>query len=84
MRELKRSVARHLMDLYGIKQVNRKKYSETRKDGVVVKRSYFAKNWRKFLDPESDLHKSLREIANADKKRRRPQTDEMRAIAEGK
>lgn len=41
MRKLKRSVARANMKRAGYTQINKKKYGDTK--------SFFARNWRKFL-----------------------------------
>lgn len=56
MRELKRGVARTLMNIHGIRQINKKKFQEEDKG----KRSYFAIHWRDYLNPKSDQRKDLR------------------------
>ena len=63
MRELKRSIARHLMQLHGVMRINKPQFTETRKDGIAVKRSYFARHWREYLDPESKINKRVRRFA---------------------
>ncbi|MBO7385658.1 MAG: hypothetical protein J6U63_04900 [Clostridia bacterium] len=69
MRELKRSIARHMMELHGIDKINKKKHwkpakrgkhsSEYQKqnDGRMV--SFFSLHWKEYLDPESKLRKNL-------------------------
>lgn len=56
MRELERSVARTLMNIHGIKQINKKKFQEEDRG----KKSYFALHWRDYLNPKSDQRKDLR------------------------
>ena len=57
MRELKRSVARHLMEMHGISQINKKKFMVP---GSRTKRSYFSMHWRDYLNPKSEQRKYLR------------------------
>lgn len=62
MRELKRSIARHLMEMNGITQINkRNKENPMRTDkwGTPIRTSYFALHWREYLDPKSPYRKSL-------------------------
>lgn len=62
MRELKRSIARHLMEMSGIAQINkRNKENPMKRDryGVSTKTSYFALHWREYLDPKSPYRRSL-------------------------
>ena len=48
MREIRRQIARHLMEMHGVEQINRKKYQEKRskagqaKPDSVRKVSFFA------------------------------------------
>lgn len=67
MRELKRSIARHMMEIHGIEQINKPKYTRPGKPGTPnnnKKASFFALNWKDYLNPESrqreSLHKMLR------------------------
>jgi hypothetical protein len=60
MRELKRSVARNLMKMHGIEQINKKKFLIP---GSKAKRSYFSMYWRDYLNPESEQRKDLRKKA---------------------
>lgn len=71
MRELKRSIARHMMELHGVEQINKQKYTRPVKEGEIdrgKKTSYFALHWKNYLNPASperkDLHKKLR-VQNA-------------------
>lgn len=57
MRELKRSVARNLMKMHGVEQINKKKFLIP---GGKAKRSYFSLHWRDYLNPESEQRKDLR------------------------
>lgn len=57
MRELKRSIARNLMKIHGIEQINKKKFLVP---GSKTKRSYFSLHWKDYLNPESDQRKDLR------------------------
>lgn len=63
MRELKRSIARHLMQLHGVTRINKPQFTETRKDGIAVKRSYFSRHWREYLDPESKINQRVKRLA---------------------
>ena len=57
MREIRRQIARHLMEMHGVEQINRKKYQEKRskagqaKPDSVRKVSFFALHWREYLEP---------------------------------
>lgn len=69
MRELKRSIARHLMEMHGIDQINKKKHwkptntgknksqYQHQNDGKMV--SFFSLHWKEYLDPESRQRKAL-------------------------
>ena len=69
MRDIKRNIARHLMEMHGMKQINKKnrwKPTNTGKNksqyqqqnsGKMV--SLFSLHWKEYLDPESKLRKSL-------------------------
>jgi hypothetical protein len=57
MRELKRSIARNLMKMHGVEQINKKKFLVP---GSGVKRSYFSLHWRDYLNPKSKQRKDLR------------------------
>ena len=69
MRELKRSIARHLMEMHGMTQINKKKHwkptstggrrstFQQQNDGRMV--SFFSLHWKEYLDPESKLRKNL-------------------------
>ncbi len=65
MREIKRRIARHLMEMHGVEQINRKKYQDRRgtqnkaKPDGGRKVSFFALHWREYLDPESGYRKDL-------------------------
>ena len=59
MRELRRSIARNLMEMHGIEQINKKKFSVPFVRNSK-KRSYFSLHWRDYLNPESDQRKDLR------------------------
>ena len=58
MRELRRSIARRLMELGEVRHINRKIVVET-EGGGKVRTSYFARHWREYLDPESDYRRAL-------------------------
>ena len=59
MRELKRSIARHLMKLQGIERINKKQFRVYNGNGANTgkRQSYFARHWREYLDPSNKLHK---------------------------
>lgn len=62
MRELKRSIARHMMELHGMEQINKKKFSRPFKPGELDKgkrTSFFALHWKAYLNPESKERKAL-------------------------
>ena len=69
IRSLKRSIARNLMELHGVDQINKKKHwkpnrtggrkslYQQQNDGRKV--SFFSLHWKEYLDPESKLRKNL-------------------------
>lgn len=59
MRELKRSIARYLMQLQGIERINKKQYRVADGNGADTgkRTSYFALHWKEYLDPSNKLHK---------------------------
>lgn len=62
MRELKRSIARHLMEMHEVTNINKKKFNRPSKDpekNDTRKVSFFALHWREYLDPKSKYRKSL-------------------------
>lgn len=62
MREIKRNIARHMMEVAGVKQINKRDKEnpmKTNKWGVPLKTSYFALHWKEYLDPKSSFRKSL-------------------------
>lgn len=62
MREIKRNIARHMMEVAGVKQKNKRNKEnpmKTDKWGVPIKTSYFALHWREYLNPDSSYRKSL-------------------------
>jgi len=52
MRKLKRSIARAHMKAAGIGNINRKRIVETL-EGPIERRSFFSKNWRKWVAGDS-------------------------------
>ena len=64
-RQIKRSIARYLMEMHGITQINKKQFTQPakqlnprqRNDGKKV--SFFALHWRDYLDPTSAYRKNL-------------------------
>jgi len=60
MRELKRSIARYLMQLQGIEQINKKRFMEYDENGKATGKrvSYFSRHWREYIDPSNKLHKA--------------------------
>lgn len=65
MRELKRSIARHLMKRHGIEKINKKRFLVVNKDGSTTgkRQSYFARYWRDYVDPNNRKHKrAVREM----------------------
>lgn len=59
---MKCRLARHMMELNGIEQINKKKIEARRMVRGIetpAKTSYFAKHWRDYLDPESKERKAL-------------------------
>lgn len=76
MREMKRRIARHMMELAGIEKINKRRFDAparkiaTGDNGAPKldrKASYFALHWKAYLDPESKereaLHNKLRREA---------------------
>lgn len=61
MREIKRQIARHLMEMHGVEQINKKKYQDKRSKNPDSARkvSFFALHWKEYLDPESGYRKDL-------------------------
>ena len=66
MRDIKRRIARHLMEMHGVEKINRKQYiPRVNKSGggkppvTIRKQSFFALHWREYLDPASDYRKDL-------------------------
>lgn len=69
MRSLRRSIARHLMEMHGVDQINKKKHWKSNRtgrrkslyqkqnDGKMV--SFFSLHWKEYLDPESNYRKDL-------------------------
>lgn len=69
MRELKRSIARHLMEMHGMTQINKKKHwkptttggrrstFQQQNDGRMV--SFFSLHWKEYIDPKSNFRRSL-------------------------
>lgn len=58
MRELKRSIARAMMESQGIPRINKKR--PVQKGDKVIYKSFFAQHWREFLDPNSKWRKPSR------------------------
>ena len=58
MRSLKRSIARHLVEMHGVQQINKKRINKSVK-GKSKKVSFFSLHWREYLDPTSKYRKSL-------------------------
>ena len=64
-RQIKRSIARHLMEIHGVTRINKKQFTRPakgrgrlqRNDGKKV--SFFALHWRDYLNPASTYRKSL-------------------------
>jgi len=69
MRDIERNIARHLMEMHGMKKINKKnrwKPSNSKKnkslyqqqnDGKMV--SFFSLHWKEYLDPQSKYRKAL-------------------------
>ena len=55
MRDLKRSIARAMMESQGIPRINKKR--PVQKGDNVIYKSFFAQHWREFLDPNSKWNK---------------------------
>lgn len=64
-RQIKRSIARHLMEMHGVTQINKKQYTRPAKGRDLRQRnkgkkvSFFALHWRDYLDPTSAYRKNL-------------------------
>lgn len=64
---MERQIARHMMELADIDQINKKKFKAPNKKAKGLrlkpddgrKTSYFALHWRAYLDPESNERKAL-------------------------
>ena len=62
MREIKRNIARHMMQVAGVKQMNKRNKEnplKTDKWGTPIKTSYFALHWKEYLNPNSPYRKAL-------------------------
>lgn len=61
MRELKRSIARHLMKLDGIEHMNKKLYMVHDKNGNTTgkRQSFFARHWREYLNLKHPLRQRV-------------------------
>lgn len=62
MREIRRNIARHMMEVAGVKQKNKRNKEnplKTDKWGVPIKTSYFALHWKEYLNPNSSYRKAL-------------------------
>ena len=65
MRELKRSIARHLMEMHGVEKINKKQFEPRARNGEQKqpnsgkKVSFFSMHWKEYLDPASDYRKAL-------------------------
>lgn len=72
MRDIKRSIARHLMEMHGVEKINKKNRwkpvkagkagnekstFQQQNDGKMV--SFFSLHWKEYLDPESKYRKDL-------------------------
>lgn len=80
MRELKRSIARHLMQMHGMTQINKKKHwkptstggrrstFQQQNDGKMV--SFFSLHWKEYIDPKSNFRRSLETRLKRDALRR--------------
>ena len=60
-RELKRSIARRMMEIHGVKRINKKNRIDYRKESKdnPKKVSFFSLHWKEYLDPESEYRKDL-------------------------
>lgn len=61
-RDIKRNMARRMMEIHGARQINKKKYfhpMQTDANGNSKKVSFFALHWKDYLNPESDYRKDL-------------------------
>lgn len=64
-RQIKRSIARHLMEMHGVTRINRKQFTRPAKGRGQLQRndnkkvSFFALHWRDYLNPASTYRKSL-------------------------
>ena len=63
MRELKRSIARHMMELHGVTKINKKNHWRPNKNGRTAydgnKVFFFSLHWKDYLNPDSLYRKSL-------------------------
>lgn len=65
MRDLKRSIARHLMEMHGVEKINKKQYLPRVEDNgqklqdSAKKVSFFSMHWKEYLDPSSEYRKDL-------------------------
>lgn len=84
MRDIKRKIARHLMELHGVEQINKKKYTQRAKAGKPAadtrKKSFFALHWRDYLNPASDYRKDMeRKLKREAAKKSRIEGKDVRA-----
>ena len=83
MRSLKRSIARARMEQAGVSRINKRRIWDE-KAGAKHEggfRSYFAMNWRKYLDPKSKEYKwAMQGLA----KKRKPGLGLLRGRGAGK
>lgn len=62
---MKRQMARHMMELAGVRRIKKRKSHIDAETGKVVKTSYFASHWKAYMDPESDERKALARVLKA-------------------
>ena len=76
IRSLARSIARARMQHAGVEQMNKKRFTDNSASGKRIKglRSYFAMNWRKYLDPTTQEYKWGTRNVTFRKKKARSQT----------
>lgn len=81
MRALKRNIARNRMKAAGIDRINRRRVwdgnaaPKKKGDPPGAFRSYFAMNWRKYLDPETPQYKyAMSQISRKRRLMRNPYT----------
>ena len=58
IRSLKRSIARHIMEIDGAYQINKKKYQRP-KGKNLAEVSFFSLHWKDYLNPNSVYRKNL-------------------------